>query len=332
MSSPPNWETPAPALTSHPTVSEIETTFRGVQDTICNWLTSLTGEEYLQDEWDYDKGSGGGVTRVWENGSVLAKAGVNWSGIAGPNLPPSAQKAFNIDDGTPYSATGVSLVIHPVNPWVPTVHMNVRYFAAGDKLWWFGGGIDVTPYYPDIDAVVAFHAGLKDVYDRHGRDYGPDKTKCDEYFFLPHRDETRGVGGVFFDHLNADAGMEKRDILAFVADLGAAFVDLYGIFLTKDSIARPYSDPMVDFQLYRRGRYVEFNLLFDRGTKFGIQSNGRTESILMSLPAEVHWKYNWSPSPGSVEELFYTHYLHAQPWLDLSDEDKEGMRLPSPME
>ncbi|KNC54964.1 coproporphyrinogen III oxidase, aerobic [Thecamonas trahens ATCC 50062] len=307
-----------------PTVDEIEAGFRAVQDAICSFLEEMTGETYTEDVWEYEKGTGGGRTRVWEGGAHLEKAGVNWSGIAGDDLPPSAQKAFNIPPGTPYRATGVSLVIHPRSPLVPTIHANIRYFAAGDAVWWFGGGIDLTPYYPDIDGVIAFHRKLADLCAAHSVDYAAAKKTCDEYFFLPHRQETRGVGGLFLDHLNTDPAAH----FDFLCALGHAFADLYGLFLTSAALTAPYSDDEREFQLYRRGRYVEFNLLFDRGTKFGIQSRGRTESILMSLPATVNWKYNWAPSPGSREAVLYDHYLRPQPWLDLTDDERDAMRLP----
>jgi coproporphyrinogen III oxidase len=288
---------------------EIQASFRSIQNTITEALAEADGTPYLEDRWDYAKGSGGGVTRVWENATLLEKGGVNFSAIHGDALPESAATQFKIAPKTPFLATGVSLVIHPWNPYIPTIHMNIRYFEAGD-VWWFGGGIDLTPYIPNRDEVVAFHAALREVCDRHNRDYAEMKSTCDTYFTIPHRNEMRGVGGIFYDHLQDD----KNQAFAFTTDLGKAFPGIY-IPLIEANKDRPYTDHERDFQLYRRGRYVEFNLVHDRGTKFGLQSSGRIESILMSMPATAQWRYNWTPEPDSPEEELTQNFLQPRDWL-----------------
>lgn len=289
----------------------IEARLRQIQDQICQGLSQVDGMAFYEDAWTYEHGFGGGRTRVLEFGNVIEKGGVNFSGLGGPRLPTAALKQGLAAD-LPFFATGVSLVIHPKNPYVPTVHMNIRYFEAGaqGERWWFGGGIDLTPYYPRRDDVVSFHRQLKTVCDRFDPSwYVNFKQQCDDYFYLPHRRETRGVGGIFFDQLNHDF----QAAFDFTAAVGEAFLPAYVpiVIANKD---RAYGERERAFQLYRRGRYVEFNLLYDRGTKFGIESNGRTESILMSLPAEAHWRYNYQPLPGSPEADLQT-YLRPQPWL-----------------
>eukprot|EP01094_Clydonella_sp_ATCC50884_P013082 TRINITY_DN23352_c0_g1_i1.p1 TRINITY_DN23352_c0_g1~~TRINITY_DN23352_c0_g1_i1.p1 ORF type:complete len:349 (-),score=102.65 TRINITY_DN23352_c0_g1_i1:497-1453(-) len=300
-------------------VSEIESAFKEVQDHICKYFVETAGVEYLEDVWAYEKGEGGGRTRVWEGAEddALEKAGVNFSGILGASLPQSASMALKIAPDTPFRATGVSLVIHPRNPTVPTIHMNIRYFECGD-VWWFGGGIDLTPYYISEEQVVAFHRGLKAVCERHAQDYVAFKQWCDRYFYLKHRNEARGVGGIFYDHLDPSSGKSKQQLLDFSTDLGHSFVDLYRPFFDHHR-TWPYTEAQREFQLYRRSRYVEFNLLFDRGTKFGIDSNGRTESILMSMPAVAKWRYNHVPEQGSAEEEFVSKFLHARDWLGVED-------------
>jgi coproporphyrinogen III oxidase len=292
-------------------VETIEARFREVQDAICNFLSEEDGQRCREDRWDYDKGEGGGVTRVWEHATLLEKGGVNFSGIRGASLPPSAATAFKIPEGTPFTATGVSLVIHPWSPLIPTIHMNIRYFEAGD-LWWFGGGIDLTPYYPVRAEVIEFHEALKAICDESGEDYTTHKKTCDDYFYLKHRGEMRGVGGIFFDHLNAD----KQRNLDFAVNLGLAFPNLYRPFIEAHR-NDGYSDAQREFQLYRRGRYVEFNLVYDRGTLFGLQSGGRTESILMSLPATCTWRYDWQPQPGTPEAELTEFYLKPQDWVGM---------------
>ncbi len=216
-----------------------------------------------------------------------------------------------LPEGTPYLATGVSLVIHPRNPRVPTIHMNIRYFEAGDK-WWFGGGIDCTPYYPVREQIIGFHKALKSLCEYHGRDYAADKTACDQYFHLRHRNEARGIGGIFFDHVQGD----KAAGLAFVKALGHAFPDLYRPFV-EGNVDKPFGQKEKQFQLYRRSRYVEFNLVYDRGTLFGLQSGGRTESILMSMPPLAAWKYDWQPPEGSEEAQLTSDFLKPRDWASL---------------
>lgn len=287
----------------------IQDVFRTIQDHISAFLHTEDGSACREDRWDYTDGSGGGITRIWERGRAIERGGVNFSAIRGNSLPSSAATQFQIDPGTPFLATGVSLVVHPWNPYVPTIHMNVRYFEAGDR-WWFGGGIDLTPYYPQLEDVVAFHRHLKRICDEAGGDYLAHKRQCDEYFYIPHRKEARGVGGVFFDHLSED----KARHFTYVTGLGMAFPSLYGPFWEKYK-RKPYSEREREFQLYRRSRYVEFNLCYDRGTRFGLQSAGRIESILMSMPATAIWKYDWKPAPGSPEEALTNFFLRPQDWL-----------------
>lgn len=296
--------------------------FKKVQDHIVNSLIQAGSNPYHEDHWNYEKGSGGGRSRLWENPlqlqsdsqstlsteALFEKAGVNFSAIQGGTLPPSALAQMNLPKDTPYKATGVSLVLHAQNPHLPTIHLNVRYFECGDQ-WWFGGGVDLTPVYTQREDVVSFHRTLSDFCQSHNFDYTAAKEKCDEYFFLPHRNETRGVGGLFFDHLNND----KQHNFELCRDLGLLLPELYLPFVNQYA-QKAFTPKEREFQKIRRGRYVEFNLLFDRGTHFGIQSGGRTESILMSLPAEVSWRYDWSPEPNS-EEAKLSEYLKPQNWL-----------------
>ena len=229
-------------------------------------------------------------------------------------MPPSATKNRPELAGKAFQAVGVSLVLHPRNPYVPTTHANFRFFSAGNRnpVWWFGGGFDLTPYYPFHDDVVHWHTLAKSVCDPFGEDLYPRyKQWCDEYFYLKHRDEPRGVGGLFFDDVN-EMGFEKS--FEFIRSAGDNFLKAYRPIVDK-RVSHPYGKRQRDFQQYRRGRYVEFNLLYDRGTLFGLQSGGRTESILMSLPPTVRWAYNWAPEAGSPEEALYTDFLHARDWL-----------------
>jgi coproporphyrinogen III oxidase len=295
-----------------PDSARIQEGFKEVQDVICDFLSDENGERYREDRWDYDKGSGGGRTRVWELSTLLEKGGVNFSGIRGSGLPSAAATQIQVPAGAPFLATGVSLVIHPWNPHIPTIHMNIRYFEAGD-VWWFGGGIDVTPYYPVLEQVVEFHQALKAICDESGYSYPEHKKNCDEYFFLKHRGETRGVGGTFFDHLRDD----KEKAFNYCIALGKSFPNLYRPFIEANRDTR-HTDAEREFQLYRRGRYVEFNLIYDRGTLFGLQSEGRTESILMSLPARAHWRYDWHPKPGTREFELTDFYLKPRDWANLN--------------
>ncbi|MCH7958790.1 MAG: oxygen-dependent coproporphyrinogen oxidase [Candidatus Hydrogenedentes bacterium] len=291
----------------------IQKGFREVQTHITDFLVEADGQPFREDKWDYDKGPGGGITRVWEHSTLLEKGGVNFSAIHGASLPASAATQFKIPEGTPFLATGVSMVLHPWNPHIPTVHMNIRYFEAGER-WWFGGGIDMTPYYPVKAQVIEYHQALKAICDESGEPYALHKKQCDEYFFLTHRDEMRGVGGTFFDHLQDD----KEKHYAYCKNLGLAFPNLYRPFVEANRDRR-HTDAEREFQLYRRGRYVEFNLVYDRGTLFGLQSKGRTESILMSLPATAHWRYDWHPEPGTPEAELTDFFLKPQDWADMSE-------------
>ena len=271
--------------------------------------------KFSSDKWERDEG-GGGESKILRNGKIFEQAGVNFSHVRGKSLPPSAIKTRPDLVDKEYEATGLSLVIHPQNPFVPTTHANLRFFSAQDRgnepVWWFGGGFDLTPYYPFYDDVVFWHKNAYEACKGFGDSYYPKfKTWCDEYFFLKHRNETRGVGGLFFDDFN-ELGFEKS--LQFVQSVGDQFLNAY-IPIVKKRMNHSFSQEQREFQLYRRGRYVEFNLLFDRGTLFGLQSGGRTESILMSLPPQVKWEYNWSPEENSLEKDLYDNYLKPRDWL-----------------
>ena len=271
--------------------------------------------KFTSDKWERDEG-GGGESKILRNGKIFEQAGVNFSHVHGKSLPPSAIKTRPDLVDKEYEATGLSLVIHPQNPFVPTTHANLRFFSAQDRgnepVWWFGGGFDLTPYYPFLDDVVFWHKNAYEACKGFGDSYYPKfKTWCDEYFFLKHRNETRGVGGLFFDDFN-ELGFEKS--LQFVQSVGDQFLNAY-VPIVKKRMNHPFSQEQREFQLYRRGRYVEFNLLFDRGTLFGLQSGGRTESILMSLPPQVRWEYNWTPKENSLEKDLYDNYLKPRDWL-----------------
>ena len=277
---------------------QIQTQFKEVQNHICSGLSKISEQDYKEDIWNYDEGSGGGITRIFE-GKMIEKGGVNFSSVTGI-LNKKIAKKMRLAEQQKFQATGVSLVIHPSNPFAPTVHLNIRYFNCMVKQW-FGGGIDLTPYYPFEEDIVHFHSKLKEVCDNHPHiHYEKFKKWCDEYFYIPHRKEARGVGGIFFDNLFDDA--EKT--ASFVLDLGRTFNQIYLPILKKRSKIE-YNEMEREFQSYRRGRYVEFNLVYDRGTLFGLETLGRVESILMSLPPNVSWKYNWKPEVGSKEEKIY---------------------------
>lgn len=293
-----------------PFARDVADRLRGLQDRITTGLAALAGGGgFLEDVWNYAGGDGGGRTRIIADDPVFEKGGVNWSALQGSVLPASALAHLQAAADTPFFATGVSLVIHPRNPYVPTIHMNVRYFEAGQRAW-FGGGIDLTPNYPDAEVAVAFHRGLQQVCEPFGPGvYPAAKAACDRYFALPHRAEMRGIGGIFFDHLGSDPA---RD-LAFTMAVGDAFLELYAPIVTSRR-DHPWGERERDWQLHRRGRYVEFNLLWDRGTRFGIESGGRSESILMSLPAEARWTYGHRPHPGSPEAELVEHFLQPRDW------------------
>lgn len=287
--------------------------FRKYQETLCNQVEELDGKgRFLTDSWER-QGGGGGTSRVMEKGALLEKAGVNFSLVHGHGLPPSATAHRPDLAGGSFTATGVSLVFHPDNPYVPTTHLNVRYFEAqpkggGAPLWWFGGGFDLTPYYPFREDAVAWHQAARDAAGPH---YAKFKTWCDEYFFLKHRGETRGIGGLFFDDFS-EGGFDAS--FALTRNIAEAFFPAYEMIVSRRR-ETGFGEREKAFQRLRRGRYVEFNLVYDRGTLFGLQSGGRTESILMSLPPEVEWHYDRHPEPGSPEEKLLRDFLKPQDWL-----------------
>lgn len=288
-----------------------------LQDTICSEVEQCDGgQNFLIDDWDRETG-GGGRTRVLNNGSVFEQAGVNFSEVYGKNLPASATAHRPELAGRDFRAMGVSLVIHPHNPYIPTSHANVRFFIAQkpgvDPVWWFGGGFDLTPYYGNREDCKHWHKTAKQACDPFGKDtYQKYKTWCDEYFYLKHRNEPRGIGGLFFDDLNSP---DFDTAFAFMQSVGNHYLPAY-LPIVENRKMTEYGERERDFQLYRRGRYVEFNLVYDRGTLFGLQSGGRTESILMSLPPVVHWKYNYQPEAGSAEAELYETYLTPKDWLN----------------
>jgi len=268
---------------------DIANWFKGLQDDICQQLESAdAGNEFKEDIWERSAG-GGGRTRVI-TGTHIAKGGVNFSEVYGP-LPEQAEKSLGIK-GDRFYATGISIVLHPTHPWVPIIHMNVRYFEMDENTWWFGGGIDLTPHIIVPSEAKNFHEQLKSTCDLHDVDYYPKfKEWADNYFYLPHRQETRGIGGIFFDRLSADDSFDKASRWSFVQDVGCSFCPLYlPLLQTNKEKETQHNDHA--WQMLRRGRYTEFNLVWDRGTKFGLHTNGRTESILMSLPPVAHWQYD----------------------------------------
>jgi coproporphyrinogen III oxidase len=289
-----------------------------LQQRIVSAFEVLGGKAFIRDVWEKPPGSplgGGGLTRIVEDGELLERGGVGFSHVSGSRLPPSASAQRPELAGRGFEAMGVSLVFHPRNPYVPTVHMNVRFFIAradgAADAWWFGGGMDLTPYYGFDDDARHFHATCKRALDPHGAALYPRfKTWCDEYFHLRHRDEPRGVGGVFFDDFR-DGGFDSA--FRMWRAVGDAFIDAYRPIVERRR-ALPFGEREREFQAYRRGRYVEFNLVYDRGTLFGLQSGGRAESILMSMPPRVAWKYDWKPEPGSPEARLYTDYLRPRDW------------------
>lgn len=299
-------------------IARVKAYLLGLQDQICSSLEAEEPEaRFIEDLWERPEG-GGGRTRVIAKGQVFEQGGVNFSHVSGFNLPASATAKRPELANREFEAMGVSLVIHPNNPYVPTSHANVRLFiakkAGEPTIWWFGGGFDLTPFYPYPEDVIHWHKTAQAACTPFGDDVYPKYKKwCDEYFYLKHRDETRGVGGLFFDDLN-EQGFEQS--FAFMQSVGNHYTQAY-IPIVQQRKETLYSERERDFQLYRRGRYVEYNLVFDRGTLFGLQSGGRTESILMSMPPLVKWQYNWHPEVGSPEALLYTDYLQPQNWLNL---------------
>ncbi|MFI3247277.1 MAG: oxygen-dependent coproporphyrinogen oxidase [Ferrimonas sp.] len=293
----------------------VRTYLQQLQAQICHKLEQLDGLAQFQlDDWQRAEG-GGGATRVLTEGAVFEQAGVNFSEVSGAQLPPSATAHRPELAGCRWRALGVSLVVHPRNPYIPTSHANVRFFMAeradGQNVWWFGGGFDLTPFYPNDEDIHHWHQVAADLCAPFGSDYYPKyKQWCDEYFYLKHRQETRGVGGLFFDDLNEES---FEHCFAFMRAVGDGFMAAYGPIVRR-RYTQPYGERQRQFQLYRRGRYVEFNLVFDRGTLFGLQSGGRTESILMSMPPLVRWQYHYQPELGS-EEAQLAAYLIPQDWL-----------------
>jgi coproporphyrinogen III oxidase len=290
----------------------------GLQRRIVETFERLDGKAFVADTWEKPAGAplgGGGLTRILEEGDLLERGGVGFSHVLGAQLPPSASAQRPELAGRGFEAMGVSLVFHPRNPYVPTVHMNVRLFRAKKEgaadVYWFGGGMDLTPYYAEEADARHFHATCKAALAPFGETLHPRFKKwCDEYFFLKHRNEPRGIGGVFFDDFN-ELGFERS--FEMLRSVGDAFLTAY-VPIVERHRQREYGPREREFQRYRRGRYVEFNLVYDRGTLFGLQSGGRTESILMSLPPQVNWKYDWQPEPGSPEERLYTDFLRPRDW------------------
>jgi len=305
-------------MTGAPDLEQVEQYLIALQDSVCSSLERVEPiARFIEDAWSYEGGKGGGRSRVLIAGDVIEQGGVNYSRVSGSDLPASATAHRPDLAGRSFHAVGLSLVIHPCNPYVPTSHANVRFFIAEKEdaapVWWFGGGMDLTPYYPMEEDVIAWHKASRAACKPFGADVYPRCKKwCDEYFFLKHRNETRGVGGLFFDDLN-EWGFER--CFAFMRSVGDHYIPAYLpiVRLRKDT---PYGAREQDFQRYRRGRYVEFNLIYDRGTLFGLQSGGRTESILMSLPPVAHWRYNWKPEEGSPEDNLYKSFLKPRDWLE----------------
>ena len=299
--------------------ADVASYLRGLHSRIVATLEDIDGVPFASDTWERPAGSaaiaGGGVTCILEEGNLFERAGVGFSQVSGRQLPPSAAANRPEIAGRDWEATGVSLVLHPRNPYVPTVHMNVRFFTATADghapVWWFGGGMDLTPYYGFEEDAVHFHQTCRNALAPFGDELYPRlKQWCDDYFHLKHRNEPRGIGGVFFDDFNA-LGFERS--FAMTRSIGDGFLDAY-LPIVERRKAIIYGERERDFQAYRRGRYVEFNLVYDRGTLFGLQSGGRTESILMSMPPAVKWRYRWEPEPGTPEARLYSDFLAVRDW------------------
>jgi coproporphyrinogen III oxidase len=304
-----------PGMTSE-TADTVRAYFLELQDRICATLEGEDpGSRFHRDAWNRGE-SGGGITRVLLDGQVFEQAGVGFSQVRGPSLPPSSTARRPQLAGRAFTAMGVSVVVHPRNPHVPTSHMNVRFLVAGEgdgdpPVWWFGGGFDLTPFYGYREDCEHWHRTARDACAPFGSEvYAKLKAECDAYFFLPHRNEARGIGGLFFDDLDAWGFKRSFD---FVRRIGSAYLDAY-VPIVRRRCDTPYGEREREFQLYRRGRYVEFNLVYDRGTVFGLQSGGRTESILMSLPPRLRFRYDWKPEPGTREAELYTDYLPPKDW------------------
>jgi coproporphyrinogen III oxidase len=297
-------------------IEQVKSYLLRLQNTICSSLEALDGSaQFKEDLWQRPLG-GGGITRVLSQGTVFEKGGVNFSYINGESLPASASAQRPELKGRTFNALGVSLVVHPNNPYIPTSHANVRFFSAHKEheppIWWFGGGFDLTPYYGFVEDCVHWHQTAKEACQPFGESVYPHFKKwCDDYFFIKHRKEARGIGGLFFDDLN-EVSFEHS--FGLMRNIGDHFIKAYTPIVER-RMAIPFGPREKAFQNYRRGRYVEFNLVYDRGTLFGLQSDGRTESILMSLPPEVHWHYDWTPEKGSWEADLYTQFLPVRNWV-----------------
>ena len=296
-------------------VAAVRNYLLGLQSRIVSELERLDGKTFRRDNWTRAEG-GGGLSCLLEEGTLLERGGVGFSHVMGTTLPPSASAARPELAGRAFEALGVSLVLHPRNPYVPTVHMNVRFFVAekagSDPVWWFGGGMDLTPYYPFEEDAVHFHQACRDALASFGAQYHPRfKQACDQYFYLKHRQEPRGIGGIFFDDFSeTDFDFSFR----LQRSVGDHFLPAY-VPIVERRRQISYGERERDFQAYRRGRYVEFNLVYDRGTLFGLQSGGRTESILMSMPPRVSWRYEWKPTAGTPEARLYEEFLIARDWV-----------------
>jgi len=292
--------------------------FKELQHSICTQLQVADGSgKFMTDSWERP-GGGGGITRVMTEGKIIEKGGVNFSAVWG-KTPEAVLKSLQLPqtDEPDFFATGVSIVVHPLNPMVPIIHMNVRYFEMSNGTWWFGGGIDLTPHYVNSLDAKYFHQQLKNVCDQHHRSYYPEFKKwADDYFFIKHRNETRGVGGIFFDYLKADAAFTKESRFEFVKSVGSVFAPIYTHLMTQNH-SLPYDENQKRWQHLRRGRYVEFNLVWDRGTKFGLDTDGRTESILMSLPPIAEWVYRHNPEINSEESKTQAFLIKGIDWINV---------------
>jgi coproporphyrinogen III oxidase len=288
--------------------------FKDLQDHICKELEiSDTKGKFVEDKWEHQSG-GGGRTRVIENGKIIEKGGVNFSAVSGYTSE-ALQKQLKLDSPSHYTATGVSIVMHPKNPMVPIIHMNVRYFEMDNGTYWFGGGIDLTPHYIFDDQAIWFHNQLKNACDEHDTSYYPKfKQWADDYFYIPHRNETRGIGGIFFDYQKETETITKEQIFNFVKSIGNSFAPIYTHLMSLNA-EKSFDESNKQWQFLRRGRYVEFNLVWDRGTKFGLETNGRTESILMSLPPQANWTYNYIPNAGTLESETLLKLIKGINWV-----------------
>ncbi len=298
-----------------PTKEDISEKYQRIQRMICDAIEKVDGKgKFERDQWERAEG-GGGLSRVLTDGNILEKAGVNFSAVHG-DMNDAMKRNLNVPDANTFFATGVSIVMHPKTPHVPIIHMNIRYFEMDNGMYWFGGGIDLTPHYVVPADATYFHNALKQVCDKFDANYYTRFKKwADDYFYIPHREETRGVGGIFYDHLVSDEKHSKQDLFDFSIALGELFPKIYTHLLNKNG-TMPFTADEKEWQLIRRGRYVEFNLVYDRGTRFGLQSNGRSESILMSLPQEAKWFYNQHPKQGTREADTLSLLKKGIDWVD----------------